>query len=358
MKTLKHGARLLALMAVFVSNQALSYTPRLQVALFNASLVELNPRKQGLVVSYTSALYKTLNNLESVALMGHNSLRTSSYIFLAEFWQTYSLEKVILERGMRLTEEHYEELNLDVNLMRLPMQQVGPTKHAFSNTCRVATNPSFIFTYPQLLQSIDTLMRYFLKREDGQATMAALMYLKVYYYQRLHVPNSLGTYTNSGCVSDLNGLLTCADKMVNDFGTASEYVSTIASYRDYDLSVWPLDSRVKDTVARCDTPAWYFLMSAGMQEPLSDQQAITTSQTLLAAVSGITTERSKRLDINAIMEDNHAILETFYRYRTQPYSNQHKTLLMASFRQHLALTVIRTTQLLDSEPMLSGLKRN
>lgn len=347
----------LACFACLQATVVSAYTPRLQVVLFNSAFEQLNFVQQQRFYSLTLSLYKTLNNEESFALLGHDKLRIASYMYLAEMWQSYSLEGVLAERGLTLEPIILQEIGVDEGLYRVPLHTIGPLNMAVSlsniqRQCVRSTNNPYLFHYGDVLQNIDRLIEYLQKRSDGQASVAAMLYLKAYFYQRLHSSTSTHTFVNSDCISDLNGLLTCADGIVSRLSIDDAYLANIRQYVEFDLNNLMFNDHTAKFFEGCRIPMWYFIQSAALQEPLNDDEIVSSSNALLSSINSDIASRALQLDINSIIEDNKPIIEYTYKFRHSEDVNIRA--LRSAMLKQMRLGALRTGNLLNKEPVLIG----
>lgn len=343
---------ILSLFICLSSFYAHAYTPALQAALFNASFKQLNLIAQNKLIGDTKSLYKTLNGEESASLIGHQYLKVASYMYLVEMWQSYSLQKVMEERGIRFSDEQVVAMGITLTTWKTPMNAVGPANYAVGldrhSQCKTSQNQSFNTNYLTLIRAVNRLLIELKSVKHPQASRAALIYIKAYLYLRIHAPNSLYTYVNGDCISDVNGLLTCADDWLEYKGVTEPYIARIQSYTEVDLANFTLSEDAERKIRSCKMTMWHYLISSGAIEPLSDSQAIAASEALFSKVNGKHIKMSKDLSIQAIARDSRDLMHFIYFNKQYMQDNPEKakktvqTLLL----NQMKVAALRTAELL------------
>lgn len=302
------------LVFTLVSTTCHAFTPNIQAALFNAALNHTSLIQQQRLIRYTDILYKSLNGNEVTSLLGHQQLKIASYMYLVEFWQSYSLEKVLYERGVNISNDTLTKLGIKPETFSVQLSNVGPLNIAFNanskKQCIKSKNQPFNVTYIDTYNAIVRLQNYLLDKPEPSA-QAALFYLKSYYYLRLHSPNSTYSYVNDECISDVNGLLTCATSLASAIKPSN--LAVVRRYMDIDLKRFELDYAELESLADCNLTMWHYIQSAGGLEPVSDGATVAASQALISlSDKRLKKKAQKHSDFKSIMRDAKEIMDFLY----------------------------------------------
>ncbi|BCL74003.1 hypothetical protein VNTUMSATTG_59400 (plasmid) [Vibrio nigripulchritudo] len=333
----------------------MAFSPGNQASIFNASVKRLNPVQQERLVSLTRSLHDTLNAKESAALMGHKSLRIASYMFLVEFWQTYSLKKVLQERGITIDGGVISRAGLNLDLISTPLNLIGPLSIAVSTSeCSSVKKSTFKFNYVDVLNEINKLQRLLKEYEYTSSAEASLVFLKAYFYQKLHSPNSTHTYANSKCISDINGLFTCADDLMK-FGESHHQSESLArSYMLYDFKTFGLSEAKAEELERCRLTIWHYLSSAGAMEPSTDGGIIGASQVLTSNLSADILKAGEDTSFSEIAKGNQELIQVAYFPESIQLANgkDPRTMLKGMLIIQMQLAALRTAKLLSEDEAL------
>jgi len=329
----------------------MAYTPAIQATLFNAVMKQVPFTKSELLISKTKYLHQSLNSQEQMSMYGHGSLKVASYMYLVDFWREYSLAQVFNERGTSVSDEVLKKYNIDISLFKLPMKFFGPTNFSVSDQCSVSANQAFTYSYLDLLKEITKLQPLVNAVKNNDSLQASMFYLKAYYYQRLQLANTTHTYTNDNCLSDINGLLTCATDYVDIKAFGDERLNRMKRYQELEWNNFELSRRNRERLSTCPLTVWSYFNSAGGLEPLSDGASVSASEALSFNVSGGVLTRAKDVSINAIMKENKDILAYFYKNEDEkgnPVDIEYKTkVLSAVVLTQMQTAVYRTTNYLN-----------
>lgn len=339
-----------------------AYTPNIQAALFNAALTETPIIQQQRLIQNTALLYKTLNAEETISLVSHEYLKAASYMFLVEFWQGYSLDRILRERGVALSNETLKELDISEQTFNVPLGKVGPLNLVFNTSeltnkqCTRSKNQPFLVSYDQLYNTIIKLQRY-LSKQDEVAASTAMLYIKAYFYLRFHSPNATYTYANNDCISDVNGLLTCADNLLNDEDTSSANLERVRRYMELDLNSLKLNKKTRERLEQCSLTVWHFLQSSAASEPLNDGAIIAASQALMSEASYNLKKRAREsTSFKSILSDTREIMMFVYYPEKFPVKKgfDRKKLIKPLLINQMKLASLRLSAILESEEMLNG----
>lgn len=359
MKSLKSAKCKLTVGLLCFSQSVMAFTPSIQSTLFNAALKDIGTIQQERLISYTQSLYKTLNAEESTALIGHQYLKISSYMFLAEFWQTYSLEKVLSERGVAIPEEDLNRLGIQTRTYRTPMNQAGPLNLAFNQVttgqCTRSNNQPFAVNYQEVYNAILKIKNYLQSLDSPTiAAQSAMLYLKAYFYLRLHAPNSLYTYVNSDCISDVNGLLTCANDWVAFDKPSIQHIERVRGYMNYDLDNYNINESMKNELMNCTVTLWHYIQSGGITEPLTDGQIIAASEALFSDVDHSYKYAAQNTGFERLMVDARDIMNFIYFPKSYGIKEgtDPKSLVRSILLNQMKMASLRLSVLMNSDPLL------
>lgn len=355
-------AIVLAILAFLsVSGSVKAYTPNIQAALFNAALTETPIIQQQRLVRYTDLLYKTLNGQETIALVNHEYLKIASYMFLVEFWQTYSLDRVLRERGTVISDESLKQIGIQPVAFRTPMMNVGPLNLVFNTQqvgnpqCTQSNNQPFDVTYDTLYNMVVKLQNH-LTSPDEIAAQTALLYIKAYIYLRIHAPNSTYTYANNDCLSDVNGLLTCADDLIDHEAISKPHLDRIRQYMNVDLERLKFEYGTRDALAQCTLTKWHYIQSSGASEPLNDGAIIAASEALMADTSySLKTKAQANTGFGSILKDTKEIMLFIYYPELFPIKEGFKArdLVKPLLINQMKLASYRLSSVLKDEKLLN-----
>lgn len=340
--------------SIGLSAQSAAFTPNIQAALFNAAIYDTSIIKQQRLIRYTDILYRSLNGEETTSLLGHQQLKIASYMYLAEFWQNYSLAKILYERGVKIRDEDLEKLGVSPDTFKTKLSNVGPLNIAFNNPqCRTSTNAPFKVTYDEVYNAIVRLQG-FLMAKGEPASEAALFYLKSYYYLRLHSPNSTYTYVNNQCISDVNGLLSCADKLTTNVNPNN--LAVVKRYMAVDLKQMNLGKKEIEALAQCNLTMWHYIQSAGVLEPVNDGATVAASQALISQSSqSLKLKASSETDFKSILKDTKEIMSFLYypdRYLTE--NTSHSDLAQPLMLNQIKMAALRLRHVIDRESVMNA----
>ncbi len=349
-------------LAIFVLSPlqyAQAYTPAIQAALFNAAVRDIDAVKQERLISYTRALFNTLNSRESTALVGHQQLRVSSYMYLIEHWQESSLEKILYERGLSLSLEALKTLSIEPSTFKMPLKYVGPLNRAVNEvqggTCTVSVNKSFNKTYQDVYNAILKLQTHLQDNTNEIPAQAALLYLKAYYFLKLHTPNSVFTYVNDQCISDVNGLMTCADEWVDAANPSPEQVERIRGYMAVDFDKFSLSKSQKAELMQCKVTLWHYVESGGMTEPLNDAQTIAASESIIKELDPAITQYARGSSLTNTFRDAQEIMHFLYfpQRHEQPKEGAPYYLGQTLLLNQMKVASIRLSELMKRDQYLA-----
>ncbi|MEZ8240995.1 MULTISPECIES: hypothetical protein [Vibrio] len=308
----------LATITVIFSNHCVAFTPAIQAALFNSSVRELNIIQQERLISYTESLYKTLNTKESTSLIGHQQLKVSSYMYLVNYWLSQSIEQILYERGEIISEDAIIAAGIDSDAYSIPLKYTGPLNLAFNKAksgakeCLTSINPTYKKNYQDIYNTIVALFDSADSLKIGMPARAALLYLKSHFYLKLHVPNSTFTYVNNKCVSDINGLLTCADKWVERINPSKQHLNLVRRYMEDDINAMKVDRLTRNRLLNCNLTMYHFIQSGAVTEPLNDGQTVAASESLFNDMSGKLKRYASSTTWDAVFKDNQSIMNYLY----------------------------------------------
>ena len=305
-------------LAVPMANNAEAYTPAIQAALFNGAVRDLDVVEQERLITYTKSLYKTLDTKEATSLLGHQQLKISSYMYLVNYWLTKSISGVLYERGVTLNENDLDDLGIDVDAYKIPMNYIGPMNLSVNKAtingkvCTNSVNSTFKKNYLDIYNVLVKLMNNSNELKLGMPSRAALIFLKAHFYLKIHTPNSTHTYVNNDCISDINGLMTCADDWVLNTDTTQEHIARVRQYMEYDLSRLNMPVAQRNELKRCNLTMYHYLQSGGVTEPLTDGQTIAASEAMFNDISEKLKSYAEATSWKAILGDNQEIMNFFY----------------------------------------------
>lgn len=322
-----------------------AYTPGIQASIFNASMKKVKFSKAELIINKTKSLYSSLNSEEQLSMYGHGSLKIASYMFLVDFWREYSLQRVMAERGFHFKEEELKSYGIDKEVYSTPMKLIGSLNYSINSNCQEATNKSFTYNYIDLLKNIQALQPLVSSKEYSDGAQAALFFIKIYYYQRLHVANSTHTYTNNECLSDNNGLLTCASNLLD---LSKEQQPRLELAKKYQIAEWN-DFRISSSNQRrlqsCPITIWSYLQSGALAEPINDGEIVSASEAIIHKLDQKVLKKSESIDINSIMQDNADVMRFIYHDSGEDKA----TVLKGVVLTQIQIATLRSAQMIDME---------
>jgi hypothetical protein len=347
-------SRILLLIALVTPGVSWAYTPALQASIFNAAVQRIGFVKLEQLIDSTKVLYGTLNAKEQLSMYGHGSLKIASYMYLVDYWREYSMARVLSERGVRLSPDDLEKAGVSQDIYNLKLSLFGPENLGIFDSCPTSTNKVFSYSYVDLLKSISRIQSILNLKSETQGAKAAMVYLKAYYYQRLHVPNSLYSYTNKDCQSDVNGLLTCVDRYIDLSDVNSDRMSKVKEYQMRELKELGVEDGQLAELQSCPLTIWHYMQSAGGVEPLNDGEVVAASESLLLEVRGETLHRSRKIDIQSIMVESKDVMKFMYMAKeiAPPANGTNTQLMRAVLLTQMQLAALRTATLLQAETML------
>ncbi|MEZ8198340.1 hypothetical protein [Vibrio splendidus] len=339
-----------------IANYAMAYTPAIQAALFNGAVRDLDVVEQERLITYTKSLYKTLDTKEATSLLGHQQLKISSYMYLVNYWLTKSISGVLYERGITIDDQELEKLGIDLDAYKIPMNYIGSMNLSVNKAsingkvCTNSVNPTFKKTYLNVYNVLVKLMNNSNELDLGMPSRAALIYLKAHFYLKLHTPNATHTYVNNDCISDINGLMTCADEWVVNTDTTQDHVNRVREYMDYDLNRFNMPVTERNQLKQCKLTMYHYLQSGGITEPLTDGQTIAASEAMFNDISVKLKTYAAGTTWKSILRDNQEIMNFFY------YPGEYKS--SESFDQHTIGRTLLLNQMKASSVRLHRQLRN
>lgn len=253
-----------------VLNAAINGSPVIKVEALKAKMVYL---------------YNTLDNAESLVLTQHPNLKISSYMYLMKLWEQKSLNDLLKMRGVDVRKLYLpiETAGFNPDLMDVPLYKFGSAAIPLEEQCSSVSNPIAGQTIFQLWDVLGVVEQE-IGNLNSLAAEAMVFFIKISTLMRLHDPIMTHAKTTNKCVSDFEGMLTCADGFF-DMSDVNEQVQSLRYSQVEDMAL--NDRLVNDNVNRKDLVSWmgqcyvpmrYLTATAGMTNPLGDEQVISLSE--------------------------------------------------------------------------------
>lgn len=353
------------------SSASYAFSPEYQASIFNAAMTAVDYRLAERLRTDTSYLRNTLDNSEALVLTQHSQLKIGTYLFLNQRWGQLTLEKALLLRGVELSfiEADLNQAGIDLKLLQIPINEFGSVAKPLLETCATVTNPLTASNVKVLYETLSQLELILAKRNDTNAALAMIVFMKASALIQMHDPLMTHAHTTAKCVSDLEGLISCADGFYED---RENIDNVMLGYRIDQVERRVLSSRLVqkmgenagvNLLARCLVPMKLFASSAAMTNPLNDSQIVELSESLYKSKE-VELIRSNSVDMDEIMRRNHEVVDFIYNFpkyakdsNLQGTPQQLKKIrneyLRERFYQHVERATINVKAMLTSSPSLT-----
>ncbi|MFV8385660.1 hypothetical protein ACNO5E_16340 [Vibrio parahaemolyticus] len=298
-----------------------AFSPELQAAVFNAAMTAVDHKVAEQLRSNTTYLRNTLDNYEALVLTQHSKLKIGTYLFLPAKWKQLTLNKALLLRGVELEfiEPELRSAGVDINLFNLPISEFSSLANPLVESCSKVTNPLTSSNVNVLFDILSSLEKVLVDKGDANAALAMIVFLKSYALIQMHDPLMTHAYVTPKCVSDLEGFISCADGF---YENRSNEDQSLLSYRlkqieDKVISN-PLTQKMGNNasvhlLSKCLVPMKYFSKTAGMINPLNDDQIVKLSEILYNS-NEVDLIRSQSVDTAALMKKNMQLVDFIYDF--------------------------------------------
>lgn len=355
------------LFILFFSSSSHAFTPNVTAMAFNSAMRKLDLYQLRRLIVNSEFLLNTLNSEEKTVLVNTGKLKISSYIYLLQFWQKFSMEKILAFRGDLLSKNDIDRHEIDMKMFSTPLGDFNSVENVISNNkdCKEPINKSGKYDLFDLYQLIEKLQKIIVKRKGSNASMAALVYIKSYYFLKFHVPVSTHTFVNNKCMSDLHGSLSCAAPLIKHLYSNDVRTGLIEIYNDRELKAKSIKKASDNTENACPINISLFYKSAGLIEPVNQDQVIQASELLFLDVDSKAIHKSNKFTIGDIMHENEKLLRYLYLPATVfknakkiPTGSAYSLKLQDAMLYRAKIAGLRLVTMLEADSLLGGKPRN